>query len=81
MIQPQLDYVLSRSDKIHASCFCSNKKLPELGQVAVRADANHTDSLTKANAGRALYVSAVHLGGHIDPCIEAVVFLFENIAG
>lgn len=49
--------------------------------MAVRAGANHTESLTKANAGRALYVSAVHLGGHIDPCIEAVVFLFENIAG
>jgi tetratricopeptide (TPR) repeat protein len=26
MIQPQLDYALSRSDKIHASCFCSKKK-------------------------------------------------------
>ncbi|MEP2642255.1 hypothetical protein [Roseobacter sp.] len=27
MIQPQLDYALSRSDNIHASCFCSKKKV------------------------------------------------------
>ncbi len=26
MIKPQLDFALSRSDKIHASCFCSLKK-------------------------------------------------------
>jgi len=26
MIKPQLDFALSRSDKIHASCFCSVKK-------------------------------------------------------
>lgn len=26
MIQPQLDYALSRSDDIHSSCFCSKKK-------------------------------------------------------
>lgn len=26
MIKPQLDFALSRSDKIHASCFCSMKK-------------------------------------------------------
>ena len=48
---------------------------------AARAGAEHTATLTKANAGRASYVSAEHLGGHVDPGAEAVARLFERIAG
>lgn len=48
---------------------------------AARAGADHTASLTEAKAGRASYVSAEHLGGHIDPGAEAVARLFEKIAG
>ena len=42
--------------------------------------ANHTATLTKANAGRAAYISAEQLEGHIDPGAEAVARLFEHLA-
>ncbi len=46
---------------------------------AARAGANHTATLTKAKAGRAAYISAEQLGGHIDPGAEAVARLFEQL--
>ncbi|WP_174803447.1 dihydroxyacetone kinase subunit DhaK [Martelella limonii] len=47
---------------------------------AAREGANATAAMTKANAGRASYVSATKLDGHTDPGAEAVARLFERIA-
>lgn len=47
---------------------------------AARDGANHTATLTKANAGRAAYISSDQLHGHIDPGAEAVARLFEHLA-
>jgi len=47
-------------------------------QVA-REGANRTAGISKANAGRAAYVSAEHLEGHVDPGAEAVARLFESL--
>lgn len=48
--------------------------------AAARKGANHTATLRKAKAGRAAYVSAEHLDGHIDPGAEAVARLFEQLS-
>ena len=47
---------------------------------AARQGANHTASILKAKAGRAAYISAARLEGHIDPGAEAVARLFEHLA-
>lgn len=47
---------------------------------AARAGAAHTATLLKANAGRAAYINAEQLKGHIDPGAEAVARLFEHLA-
>ena len=47
---------------------------------AARDGANHTATLTKANAGRASYINAEQLHGHVDPGGEAVARLFEHLA-
>ena len=47
--------------------------------VAARKGADHTATLTRANAGRAAYVNAEKLTGHIDPGAEAVARLFEAL--
>lgn len=47
---------------------------------AARAGANHTATLVQAKAGRASYISAKQLEGHIDPGAEAVALLFEHLA-
>ncbi|GLS88149.1 dihydroxyacetone kinase [Cypionkella aquatica] len=47
--------------------------------AAARKGANHTATLSTAKAGRAAYVSADHLTGHIDPGAEAVARLFEAL--
>ncbi|MDZ4311655.1 MAG: dihydroxyacetone kinase subunit DhaK [Cypionkella sp.] len=46
---------------------------------AARAGADHTATMLTAKAGRAAYVSAGNLGGHIDPGAEAVARLFEAL--
>ncbi len=48
---------------------------------AARAGANHTATLSKANAGRASYINPEQLSGHVDPGAEAVARLFEHLAG
>lgn len=53
--------------------------LPEAAKAA-RAGANFTATLHKAKAGRATYISADQLGGHVDPGAEAVARLFEHLA-
>ncbi len=47
---------------------------------AARAGANYTATLTQAKAGRATYINAEQLDGHIDPGAEAVARLFEHLA-
>ena len=48
--------------------------------IAARKGADYTATLTQAKAGRATYVSAEQLSGHIDPGAEAVARLFEHLA-
>lgn len=48
--------------------------------TAARAGADHTATLLQAKAGRATYVSAKQLEGHVDPGAEAVARLFEYLA-
>lgn len=46
---------------------------------AARTGANHTATMLTAQAGRAAYVNAGNLSGHIDPGAEAVARLFEAL--
>lgn len=48
---------------------------------AARAGANLTATLVRAKAGRAAYINAKQLEGHIDPGAEAVALLFEHLVG
>lgn len=48
--------------------------------AAAREGANFTATLTRANAGRAAYINARQLEGHIDPGAEAVARLFQHLA-
>ena len=47
---------------------------------AARKGAEYTATLTKAKAGRATYINAERLKGHVDPGAEAVARLFEALA-
>lgn len=47
---------------------------------AARKGADATAAITKAYAGRASYISAEQLEGHVDPGAEAIARLFECIA-
>jgi dihydroxyacetone kinase len=47
--------------------------------LAARAGADHTATLATAKAGRASYIGAAQLKGHVDPGAEAVARLFENL--
>ena len=49
--------------------------------AAARRGADHTATLRVAKAGRAAYVNADKLSGHIDPGAEAVARLFEALSG
>jgi dihydroxyacetone kinase len=46
---------------------------------AARAGADHTATMRRAKAGRAAYLSAGNLEGHVDPGAEAGVRLFEAL--
>jgi dihydroxyacetone kinase len=48
--------------------------------AAARKGANFTAKLTRAKAGRAAYINAKQLEGHVDPGAEAVARLFEHLA-
>ncbi|TMV11543.1 dihydroxyacetone kinase subunit DhaK [Arenibacterium halophilum] len=59
------------------------KALPQGARAASRAareGADATAGLTRAGAGRATYIAADQLAGHVDPGAEAVARLFEHIA-
>ena len=47
---------------------------------AARKGAIHTSTIVKAKVGRASYINAEQLQGHIDPGAEAVARLFENLS-
>lgn len=47
--------------------------------AAARRGADHTATLREAKAGRAAYVNAEKLQGHVDPGAEAVARLFEAL--
>jgi len=47
---------------------------------AARKGAVHTSTIVHAKAGRASYISAEQLQGHIDPGAEAVARLFEQLS-
>jgi len=53
----------------------------EAARIAARTGANLTATMRKAKAGRAAYVNAENLQGHVDPGAEAVARLFEALAG
>lgn len=53
---------------------------PSAAAKAARAGADLTATMTKAKAGRASYINAKQLAGHIDPGAEAVARLFEHLA-
>lgn len=46
---------------------------------AARTGADHTASILQAKAGRAAYINAQQLEGHVDPGAEAVARLFEHL--
>jgi dihydroxyacetone kinase len=48
--------------------------------AAARTGAAHTATITRAKAGRASYINADQLLGHVDPGAEAVARLFEQLA-
>lgn len=48
--------------------------------AAARTGADYTATLTTAKAGRATYINAEQLEGHVDPGAEAVARLFEHLA-
>ncbi|MEP1613431.1 MAG: dihydroxyacetone kinase subunit DhaK [Roseobacter sp.] len=48
--------------------------------MAARKGADYTATLTAAKAGRASYINAEQLEGHVDPGAEAVARLFEHLA-
>ena len=48
--------------------------------LAARNGANSTAAMLQAKAGRASYISAAQLDGHVDPGAEAVARLFEYLA-
>lgn len=47
--------------------------------TAARNGAIHTSTIVKAKAGRASYINAEQLQGHVDPGAEAVARLFEDL--
>ncbi len=53
---------------------------PAEAAKAARTGADSTAHMTKANAGRASYLNARQLAGHVDPGAEAVARLFEHLA-
>lgn len=54
--------------------------LPDAAEAA-RAGADKTAMMLRARAGRASYINAEQLRGHVDPGAEAVARLFERLTG
>lgn len=67
-------------DALHPALAALEEGLPAAAEAA-RRGANLTATLSVARAGRAAYVNAGSLIGHIDPGAEAVARLFEALNG
>ncbi|MFC3180838.1 dihydroxyacetone kinase subunit DhaK [Cypionkella sinensis] len=67
-------------DALQPALEALDQGLPAAAQAA-RAGANHTATMLSAKAGRAAYINAGNLQGHIDPGAEAVARLFEALCG
>ncbi|MDW4499297.1 dihydroxyacetone kinase subunit DhaK [Sulfitobacter sp. D35] len=57
----------------------ADRGLPAAAEAA-RQGADHTATIVRAKAGRASYISADQLKGHVDPGAEAIARLFEDLA-
>lgn len=66
-------------DALHPALQALAESVEEAAKAA-RAGADYTATLVKANAGRAAYINASQLEGHVDPGAEAVARLFEHLA-
>lgn len=66
-------------DALHPALQALEQGLPA-ASAAARKGANHTATLKRAKAGRAAYVNAGNLEGHVDPGAEAVARLFEALS-
>lgn len=69
----------SMVDALHPALDALNLGIGAAGQAA-RKGAVHTATILKANVGRASYINAEQLEGHIDPGAEAVARLFEHLS-
>ena len=65
-------------DALHPALAALPQGLNAAAQGA-RQGANLTATMTKSQAGRAAYIAAAQLRGHIDPGAEAVARLFEGL--
>jgi triose/dihydroxyacetone kinase / FAD-AMP lyase (cyclizing) len=81
-----LGAVASDAPQIEESIACALQALPgEPNGVAAAASraregADQTAAMTRAKAGRAAYVGAAELSGHVDPGAEAVARVFAALA-
>lgn len=66
-------------DALHPALEALDESMGDAARAA-RAGAEHTATIVKAKAGRASYLNAQQLDGHIDPGAEAVARLFEHLA-
>ena len=65
-------------DALHPALEALGNSMEEAARAA-RAGAEHTATIVKAQAGRASYLNAQQLEGHVDPGAEAVARLFEHL--
>ncbi|WP_419914126.1 dihydroxyacetone kinase subunit DhaK [Hoeflea sp.] len=65
-------------DALHPALDALGNSMEEAARAA-RAGAEHTATIVKAKAGRASYLNAQQLEGHVDPGAEAVARLFEHL--
>ncbi|MCR9138359.1 MAG: dihydroxyacetone kinase subunit DhaK [Alphaproteobacteria bacterium] len=65
-------------DALHPALDALDESMGDAARAA-RAGAEHTATIVKAKAGRASYLNAQQLDGHIDPGAEAVARLFEHL--
>lgn len=66
-------------DALHPALDALEEGFNEAAKAA-RKGAEYTATLVEAKAGRASYISAAQLAGHIDPGAEAVARLFEHLS-
>lgn len=70
----------SMVDALDPALAALEKSLADAAQAA-RLGANKTAEMSEAKVGRATYIGAQQLSGHVDPGAEAVARIFEHLAG